>query len=638
MIDKKNKKVEYQNNCWTNHITSLVFFLLPTLILLSFYGQVNAQEIKLDNLNSFQSPVEGWEVQGDVLVNPLNKGSFNIQEGSGVLVGSASQKSENPSLKTRMTHGDVALEFDVLLSHGASAILFLQGRYGIRLVDSWEDGKLDLLGNGVIIPPGKKGGKAAGYLPDMNVARAPGTWQHIKIVFDAPRFDENKQRVRPARIVSFEENGRVIQENQYMAAPSNGAPYIKEQSEGPLAFQALKGHIAIKNIDVTKYTGEKVQLEDLSYRLFMEAFLDDEFIYWGGGPGDHIPLPNVAKTQPDQQGAIENIETRMVRGKDNDFALVFDGKMNIPKSGKYQFEIVPNGIGSFELDNEELTRWDALHNKGSTSFTTELKEGTHDFKQLYINYGQPRAGLYITGPGIKRHALHEGGDIPEGNTTEPIVLKPGKEPLIQRSFLHYDNQKLLTCMNVGSPKGIHYAYNMATGGLVQVWRGGFGDVTEMWHGRGAQQVLKPLGSVLLLDEELQLLVGKDIAEAKVNTGGYRRIGYDLNSRSEPIFEYTIESIRVRDHIQTENLHPTIKRSIRFTNSSQEVQKAWYRLATSSNIKKVSEKLYAIDNKSYFIELGDNRTAEIQTDGEEEVLLVPLQIGAEPQHLTYSVLW
>lgn len=639
MLDKTRNRNCSLGGGWHLCVPKILWIILPAVLFLWYPAEAGAQQITLDNLNSFTLPADGWKIQGEVAANPLEAGSFKTREGTGLLVGSANAKGGSTQIATKRAYGNMAVEFDVLLSHGVSAIVFLQGRYGLRLVDSWKDKKVRLSGNGSIIPPpNKKGGSPMGYLPSENVARAPGTWQHIRVVFEAPQFDSDGTKSRSARLVSVEQNGMVIQENQYLPVSSRGAIFTKEQTEGLLAFQINKGHVAIKNLTVTKYSDQQVQLEELHYKMYQDQFLDDEFVYWGGDKGGQITLPDLLERESDDNGKIKQIHTRMVRGKDNDFALAFNGKLNVPRSGEYRFEIIPHGIGSFELDGEEQVRWNALHNKGNTAFSVELQKGSHSFRQLYVNYGQPKAGLFVEGPGIRRQALHEGGQIPEGSTVEPILLTPGNGPLIQRSFLYQGEQKLLTCLNVGSPDGVHYTVNMATGGLVQAWRGKFGDVTQMWHGRGVGQVLQPLGSVLSFDAQQQVLLDKHLPASNTGSGTFKREGYDLNTRGEPIFQYTVGPVKVRDHIHISNRHKTLKRTLRFTTRGGNGQTVWYHMATAPTIEQVADGLYAIDDKTYFIEIDKHKNPEIHQKGNQQVLLVPLQVKSESEHLTYSIIW
>jgi len=599
-----------------------------------------AQRIALDNFSAFKTPSDNWQIVGNVLINPLVEGSFETSHGQDILVGTTSSREVSSKLETIMQYGDATVEFDIMLSHGASAVVWIQGRYGLRMVDSWKADKISLSENGAIIPPSKlKGADKIGYIPSMNVVRAPGTWQHVKLVFEAPRFGSNGKKIQRARVVSVEQNGVLIQENQYLSAPSNETLFSTEQQEGPLAFQVNKGHIAIKNIEITKYTDQKVEIEELSYQLYLEKFLDDEFIYWGGAAGDQIPLPDLTRRKPDKRGNLERIHTRMVRGEGNDFALIYEGKLKIPVTGEYEFEMVRNGVGSFQINGQELTRWDILHYKGQTNGKTSLEAGIHTFKLLYLNFGQPNAGLFVKSLGIRAHPLHEGGQIPQDSTIEPILLTPYDEPLIQRSFLKYDdNQKLLNSVNVGTPNGVHYSYDMATGALVLVWRGSFADATPMWHERGDQpgrhQVLEPTGSVLRLTADQQLWFEEN------ESNKIQRHGYTINNSKEPAFNYTIGPVKVKDKILTEKSAPSLKRILQFTNDSEYSSRTInYRLASAVNIKKITAGLYSIDGHTYFISLDDGSEPVIIQEEGKQNLIITLKIGSKKtKELTYSVVW
>lgn len=618
--------------------------ILICFIFFNFASITLAQKLPLVDLSAFEKPTDHWQIVGYVSVNPLVKESFETGRGKGILVGTALPAGENSTLETNMQHRDIAVEFDMLLSHDASAVVWLQGRYGLRLADSWKFDRLRLSDNGAIIPPQLNGAEALGYLPSMNAVRAPGTWQHLKLVFEAAQFNSDGVKIQRARLKSVEQNGIVIQENQYLPSVSKGALFSNESSKGPLVFQVSNGNIALRNIEITKYGDKKVKFEDLSYQLYLEKFLDNEFVYWGGAPGDQIPIPDFSSRKADQEGDISQIHTNMSRGKGNDFALVFKGTLLIPKSGHYNFEAVQNGVGAFSIMDEELLRWDVLHHKGNTNTTVELSQGKYDFTFINVNFAsasdgnQSSMGLYVEGPGIKRHPLHRGGQFPQGNSTEPILLNPENGPLIQRSFLKYsDDEKLLSTVSVGYPDGVHYSFDMATGALVLAWRGPFADATPMWHGRGAQhgrhQILEPTGSVLALTADRQVwLEGNE-------SHNIQRRGYTLNNHREPVFEYAIGSIKVTDQIFTERSSPTLKRILRFTNTNGESPQAvLYRVASADTIQKIADNMYSIDGHTYFIQLDTDVEATITQEGDQQQLIIPLQIGNASRRLTYSVIW
>lgn len=641
-----SNQVELWCKGWARRVF-LYLFVLTTASLSTCLLPLasTAQTVSLDDLGAFANPSNAWKTAGEVQVHPLHEGSFEVADGSGLLVGAAPQAGESSDIVTKMVHGDLALEFEVLLSHDAAATVWLQGRYGLRLSDSWRKNRLNGFDNGALVAPHAKGVATVGYGPWMNAARAPGVWQRVRIEFEAPYFNAEGEKTRDARIESVEQNGGVIQQNQLLPAPGQEAPFRDEVAEGPLTFRVERGHIAIRNIHYTKYTDQQVGLEDLTYNLYMESFLDDEFIYWGGAEGNRVSLPDLSSHDPTEVGEAELMHTKMVRGRGNDFALVFKGQMHLPDSGDYTFEANPQGVGAFKVDGEELFRWDGLHEKGSYSRTTPLREGTHSFTLTIFNFGQPNVGLYVEGPGIKRHPLHQGGTIPEGELVEPIVLSPANGPRIQRSFMFHRGQKLLTCMNVGYPEGPHYTVNMATGGLVQVWRGPFGSTTSMWHGRGTQQVLRPLGSVLPLSADQQVLLAESLAEsssiqstAELRLEDYQRTGYTLNDQGEPVLEYVVGSVSVRDHISPDRDAPILKRSLRFSNREGSTQAVWYHVASATTIEQVSDNMYDVDDKTYFVEVGEEVETTIIRDGEQQALFIPLQVGSQPQTLTYSLVW
>ena len=69
-------------------------------------------------------------------------------------------------------------------------------------------------------PDGQKGYE--GHAPRQNVSRAPGLWQHIKISFQAPRF-EGGVKVVNAKMLSVTLNGVLIQEDVDLTGPTRSS-------------------------------------------------------------------------------------------------------------------------------------------------------------------------------------------------------------------------------------------------------------------------------------------------------------------------------------------------------------------------------------------------------------------------------
>jgi len=618
--------------------------LCSLIILTAFFNltqDITAQQFDLKDLENFDKPPKSWDIGGGININPLEEGSFKKKNGSGILIGEASKRKKSSNIISKMTHGDISLEFDFLLSHRASAVVWLQGRYGLRLMDNWNSEKQKFSENGALIPPPNIG--LVSYLSRMDAGRAPGIWQHVKINFDAPRFDDTGNKIRSARIVSVTQNGVVIQENQFLQAPSQGAPFTGEVTEDPLVFEIYEGEIAFRNLHYTKYPEEqeKVELENLTYNLYEDLFLDEEFIFWGGGEGDSITLPEFESYKVASSGDLEVIHTRMPIGLENQFALVFEGNLRVPKSGDYHFDAVQRGVGAFVVNEEELFRWNSIHGKGKTNSTVFLEKGSHPFTLNYIDYRSPYTGIFVEGMGVRRQPLHLISRTSKQNLSSPIFLYPKNEPLIQRSFIFYEEEKLLRTINVGFPNNINYSLDLSTGSLLRAWKGGFGDVTSMWRGRGENQVLEPLGSVINFTNEQQVLLSKNSNLQSINElkkGNYKLLGYDLDNNSNPIFKYRVDNIQIVDQIIPSKKGDKLNRILTFRNTNETEQTIWYKIATAPNISSIGNNLFSISDKMYYVEVDGGVEPIIIDKGEGQVLLIPVKSDGKTTKLRYTLIW
>lgn len=213
-------------------------------------GQPPFQEIELLNTAAFADNPSNWQITGDAWYHP-EKNVLKKETGTGILLNEPSGKEHDP-IRTTMEHGNVVVEFDFMLAPGSSAAVYLQGRYGIALTDSWTEnvpisqacGNIPamsrLTGEGSPVVP-------AGIPPRMDLARAPGLWQNLRVVFQAPRFDAAGNKTADARFLQVLLNGIAIHED--IALPTINYPVLfdKEQATGPLVFSG-NSRIALRNI------------------------------------------------------------------------------------------------------------------------------------------------------------------------------------------------------------------------------------------------------------------------------------------------------------------------------------------------------------------------------------------------------
>ncbi|HKG07615.1 MAG TPA: DUF1080 domain-containing protein [Pedobacter sp.] len=234
--------------------TAFVWLLGTTLVA----GQqlTDQPEIGLNDLSGFKNPGKTWSIAGGVTANLNEQNTLNTSKGSGVLLNSPTKKTHGIDLLTVAEHGDMVLELDFLMAKGANSGIYLQGVYEIQLEDSWGNTAPTSANNGGIYarwddskPEGQQGYE--GYAPRQNASKAPGLWQHIKIAFQAPKFDASGKKVQNAVIVGIELNGVVIHDNVELFGATRGANG-PEKALAPLRLQGDHGAVAFKNIKISK--------------------------------------------------------------------------------------------------------------------------------------------------------------------------------------------------------------------------------------------------------------------------------------------------------------------------------------------------------------------------------------------------
>src|SRR5215217_3069057 len=191
------------------------------LLLVNFLGidttnaQVLKTQISLNDLSAFAAPAKNWEIVGNVRADLDLANHFTTAKGNGILVSRVEKGKPGSDFYTLLQHGDMDIEMDYMMAKGANSGIYLQGRYEVQLLDSWGTVNPKSSDNGGIYerwdgnrPDGQKGYE--GHAPRQNVSRAPGLWQHVKISFQAPRFDDKGMKTTNAKILYLSLNGVLV--------------------------------------------------------------------------------------------------------------------------------------------------------------------------------------------------------------------------------------------------------------------------------------------------------------------------------------------------------------------------------------------------------------------------------------------
>ncbi len=212
--------------------------------------------------------------------------SFSITVGKGVLVNQPTDKTKE-HLYTNLAHGDLDIEFDYMMAKGSNSGIYLQSRYEVQLLDSWGVLQPNAGDNGGIYerwdeskPEGQKGYE--GHAPRQNVSRAPGLWQHLKISFQAPRFEGGK-KISNAKILSVELNGVLVQENVELSGPTRAAVANDEIPEAPIMIQGDHGPVAFRNMTCSNFNKPRPVMSGIETMLY---------------PGKFVVKPDFEKIKP----------------------------------------------------------------------------------------------------------------------------------------------------------------------------------------------------------------------------------------------------------------------------------------------------------------------------------------------------
>ncbi len=591
------------------------------LLFLSFVAKCQVT-LPLNDLSSFETKSKNWSIAGDVTADINKENLLTAKPGSGILVcqHEKGKYGTEYELFTKNQFGDLDLEFDFMLSKGSNSGVYLQGRYEIQLYDSWGKGNKYSDCGGIYerwndaMPEGQKGYE--GYAPRFNVTKAPGLWQSMKISFQAPRFDSNGKKIANAKILYIILNDQLIHENVELSGATRGA--IGEESIlGPLRIQGDHGSVAFKNIILNSYDKTAGEIHDLNYKVYLGSFAHDA---------------DLSKLKIDKQGKTDDL-TWEVTPKDNDYVFVIKGKYTAPSDGKYTFTSQIAGNSTLKIDGKEI-----LDNKWTVSSQTreatlELKAGEHDievFNNKRDGWLKPALGLWSAGPGFRSTPHHSVGSLIAAKPVDPIIITPSNTPIL-RSFMDFNkgdySKRIVHAISVGSNDNIHYTYDNDKGAILQVWRGKFLNATPMWNDRGDGSS-KPIGSVVLLNNDLLLAPNSNAIWPKDTVGsGFKPTSYSLDENDRPTFKYKIAGTTVSDKIQVIDAK-YIQREITIENPASMLIS---RLAEGKNIELISEGLYAIDNKNYYIKLDKYSDAKIRNGN--ELLVSPVE-----NNISYAIIF
>ena len=603
--------------------------LIKKIIFCGLWATVSfaQQTIPLYDMSAFRPIKENWSIVGSITASIDQTNNTITEAGTGIL----SCKHEigkygiEKDIMTIMEHGDLDLDLDFMMAKGSNSGIYLQGRYEIQLNDSWGKKNPKYGDVGGIYerwdeskPEGSKGYE--GIAPRFNVAKAPGLWQNIKISFQAPRFDATGKKISDAKILSIILNGVLIHENVELTGPTRGSLVDNEVPKGPLRFQGDHGNVAFRNI---------------KYKSFNQKFLTFKDLKFGVYKGNFRTVADIEKIKPETSGNVAFLNWN-VSNSENEFAVKYVGKINVPDAGKYTFTAVHGGNTQMKINGVDAFKNGWLNLGESRQTMIDLPAGDVDFEMYYWKadaWLAPSLGLYAESATIRKQALHYANSTLMANPTSPILLSPTNEPVVFRSFMDIrDGEKgkrVVHAVSVGNKENIHYTYDLDNAALFQIWKGGFLNTTPMWNDRGDGSS-KPMGSLTALGDAplLNLLASPSAAWSELDAT-YRPRGYELDEAGHPTFKYDYAGVNISDKTIPSEDGKMFKREIIVKGSTLNI---YARLAVAQNITKLGDDIFIVGENRYYIKVIKGTPSIRESAGMKELVL---PVGDK---IAYSIIW
>jgi hypothetical protein len=598
--------------------------------------------LPLDDLSNFRPASNTWKIVGEVLMDQQNPG-VQVTAGKGVLVNQVSEKDHaeierlgaakewdklnSYKLLTTWSHGDIELEFDVMLPKGSNSGIYLQGRYEVQLYDSW----------GVTVPkfsdlggiyrnwenePGKI---YLGKAPLSNPAKAPGLWQKMHIIFQAPRFNDKGEKIANAKFIKVEVNGVTIHQNVEVPLPTGGPLEPNETAAGPLMIQGDHGSVAFRNIRYRMIGAQKASLSNISYQYFEGAF---KFVN------------DFAKLTPKASGKLNELSCEVVQKTDK-YAVRYQADLQVPADGLYFISVGSTGGLTLDVDDKNLIN--AQHPDGwygNSPVKIELKAGVHPIVlSTYkdASWMPPRLAFILEGAPIQRSVMQTFGSYPpDPNPESPILLSVGSKPKLLRAFLDFDgkrDQRITHSIAVGDPSGTHYIFDLKSGSIACVWRGQFINASPMWIDRGDGS-FRPDGSpqYLFRGQSLGVLATSDAQfPTEYKEEDFRPKGYDIEeSSSRPVFKYTYQGADIEDRIYPSDENRSLTREIKITGKTANL---FCKLAEGKNIVALPDGSYQIDQQYYVAPAKGQKVSIRDINGQKELIM-----AVDGSSIKYAIVW
>ena len=350
--------------------------------------------------------------------------------------------AEGRGLVTRATLADSVTRFEYRAPAGASAKLYVMGRYAFEL-------------------------------------KGNGDWQAFLLRFRAPRFDDGYNKLEPGLVLE-ERNGAAVRRNVLVENPSPGAIWQGEDKRGPAFIVVEKGPFSVRNsshdpadfapLALPRTSGGETNEKELRDLV---ALGRETFTQVGCEACHRVEPGDAAVSSGPNVFGLFRAEPRtreVVEGEGHRFQV---------KAGREYLH------RSIRAPGDQLAVSESGENKGQPylpvmpAFPREmLSDAQIDAIGDYLatlNTGAARGPVVKLAGAEPEKPYDPMGDGLQWLVGDTVRLQRGPMPGTSGRTIH-----------VGNPSGVNYSFDPRVLAVVKVWQGGFLDMSGELMNRGGR--------------------------------------------------------------------------------------------------------------------------------------------------------
>ena len=274
---------------------------------------------------------------------------------------------------------------------------------------------------------------------------------------------------------------------------------------------------------------------------------------------------------------------------------------------------------------------------GPLAFT--VTRGSVAFRAL-----TPRLAAAPVNAPAKKAAVNKNGKASKGPPKiVSIPVEVTDTIVMQRGFVPFEPKKRLYATSVGTPAGVHYAYDFETGALLRVWRGRFLDAGEMWEGRSANQWAKPTGPALTLNAlpTVGFLPSSPTADWPASPDPLATSeGYSVEPDGQPVFLSTLATLSIRDRIAPAADPHNITRTLTFSGVLPPGAPTVLLARARTITMQPGGTGYIVGDREYYLDLPAATAAHavVRIVSDHQLLLLPVNATTLAQPFFYTLVW